>query len=204
MRTSGWGNSGLLGNEINGKTLGIIGFGRIGQLTAKYAQCFNMNILVYDNYHLRDNAVADHQATAVNMTELMQQSDFVIMSVPRTEETINLVTKKELSSMKSTAYLIQASRGGVVNEDDLIQALQSGQLAGAAIDVFVGEPHIDPRFRTLPNVLLSPHVACSTYQSRYNSGKTAFAEIDRFFAGQPLLFRAKKSQLALAKTPVLS
>lgn len=193
MCEGGWGHSQLLGNEISGKTLGIIGFGRIGQKTAEYARAFGMNVIVYDNYHLSHESVAQFRAEAVGMNELMERSDFVVLSVPRTSETIDLVTKRDLRLMKPTAYMVQVSRGGVVNEDDLIEALQQEKIAGAAIDVFVGEPSIDRRFRTLSNVMLSPHVACSTRQSRYNSGMATLDEVNRFLAGEALLYQARSS-----------
>ncbi|MGH7196392.1 MAG: NAD(P)-dependent oxidoreductase [Candidatus Saccharimonadales bacterium] len=187
-----WDQQAILGDEIKGKTLGLIGFGRIGQLTAKYASVFDMNILAYDPY-VDPNIFLEHNVTSKTLESLLSESDFVILNLPRTSETKNLITKRELALMRSTSHLVQVSRGGIVNEEDLIDALQQGQIAGACIDVFEREPDVDPRFKKLPNVMLSPHMGCSTYESRYNAGMLALQQINQFFAREPLLHLANYS-----------
>jgi len=192
MRTGEWNQQALLGSEIKGKTLGLIGFGRIGKLTAQYADVFNMKTIAYDPY-VKKKTFAEYGVKPVCLDELFRGSDFIVLQLPRTSETLNLVTKKQLSLMKPTSYIVQVSRGGIVNEKDLLAVLERGAIAGAAVDVFVKEPSINERFRKLPNVMLSPHMGCSTQQSRSNGGMLIIDEIDRFFAQEPLQYLAAGS-----------
>lgn len=144
------------GHDIYGKTLGIIGCGRIGQAVAKRASGFDMKILGYD-----PNPCADGERLGIqygSLERLLAESDFVSVHVSLTPETRGLIGEKQLAAMKRTAYLINTSRGPVVDEPALAKALESGQIAGAALDVFAVEPlAADHIFRNTPNLLMSPH-----------------------------------------------
>jgi D-3-phosphoglycerate dehydrogenase len=140
------------------KTLGLIGLGRIGQMVAHRARAFDMRILAHEP---RPNMefVESHGITLVSLDELLAQSDFVSLHVPLTDETRGLIDERRLAMMKPEAYLINTARGGLVDEDALFEALQSGRIGGAGLDVRASEPPTDSRFTTLDNVVMTPHMA---------------------------------------------
>lgn len=185
MRQGIWDQQKVIGNEISGKNLGIVSFGRIGKKTAQYASAFDMRIFAYDPYVER-KAFAQAHVQRVGLVELMSESDFIIVNVALTPDTINMITAKELTLMKPTAYIVQVSRGRVIDESALIEALRTHAIAGALIDVYVNEPHFDSRFTELSNVILTPHIACSTLEAREIVGEFALDEVKRFFVGENL------------------
>ena len=154
------------GADIHGKTLGLLGFGRIGQAVARRAAGFSMRIL----YHAIDRpAPVDEQklgAQFVSSEELLRQADFLSLHVPLSPETHHLIGARELARMKPTAFLINTSRGKVVDEPALVEALETKRIAGAALDVFENEPRPLAGFLALPNVVLSPHLGTATSETR--------------------------------------
>jgi glyoxylate reductase len=156
----------FLGRSVAGKTLGLIGFGAIGQAVAKRARGFDMRIL----YHQRRRLDVAREKTLgveyVDFGTLLKESDFVSLHVPLTDETRYLIGTKELAQMKPTAFLINASRGPIVNEKELLDALQKGVIAGAGLDVYENEPALTPGLTDLPNVVLTPHVGSGTIEDR--------------------------------------
>ncbi len=146
------------GLDVTGKTLGLIGLGRIGQMVAKRARGFDMRILAYEQQP-NQAFVAAQGIELTSLEQLLAQSDFVSLHLPLTPETVKLINAERLALMKPGAYLINTARGGLVDEDALFDALQSGRLGGAGLDVRDPEPPVDPRFSTLENVVLTPHVA---------------------------------------------
>lgn len=148
-----------MGESLKGKNLGIMGFGNIGQAVAKRARSFGMNVLVFDPYF--DKSVIEKcGCMAVERDELLSESDFISLHLPLTPETRGTIGKKELEKMKRTAYLINTSRGPIIDERALINALRRGQIAGAALDVFEKEPPSrDNQLLKFENVILTPHVA---------------------------------------------
>jgi glyoxylate reductase len=162
---NGWAPLLMLGTDIYGKTLGIIGAGRIGQAVAQRATGFDMHIL----YHSR---MPDKQfenscnARFVNLETLLQESDYVTLHTPLTEETYHLIGEKELRLMKPSSYLINTARGKCIDEQALVHALREYRLRGAALDVFEHEPAVSPELLTLDNVLLAPHMGSASYETR--------------------------------------
>ena len=155
------------GREIGGKTLGLIGFGGIGQLTAKLAQGLGVNVIAYDPMLAADAAVwATSRVACRSMSELLAQSDIVSLHVPLTLQTRNLIDQAALEAMRAGAVLINTSRGGIVDEQALAEALKSGHLGGAAIDVFEQEPlPANSSLSTAPRTILTPHIAGVTVES---------------------------------------
>ena len=149
------------GRETAGKTLGLIGFGSIGQLTAKLARGLGMDVIAYDAMMAADHpAFAAHGVNAVNLDALIAGADVISLHVPLVESTKNLFNATRIAAMKRGAVLINTARGGIVDEAALAAALKSGQLGGAAIDVFGSEPlPASPHFVDCPNLLLTPHIA---------------------------------------------
>jgi glyoxylate/hydroxypyruvate/2-ketogluconate reductase len=158
----GWSFDQLTGVDVYGSTLGILGMGRIGSAIARRAQGFGMTVL----YHNRRPASDEARARYVEKDVLFKESDFVVLVVPYSPQTHHIVAAKELALMKTSACLVNIARGGVVDDKALVQALQSGSIRAAGLDVFEGEPALDPGFLPLSNVVLTPHIASSTRATR--------------------------------------
>ena len=161
----GWQPDLLLGKELQGETLGIVGYGRIGGRVADILRKgFDMKVLYYDEHR---NEIADANGAAfVSLGELLAASDVVSLHVPLTQATRHLIGQKELGKMKGTAYLINTSRGAVVDEKELAKALKSKSIAGAALDVFEHEPKVEPSLLNAQNAVLTPHIASASHEAR--------------------------------------
>lgn len=179
----GWKPNGMLGHRVNGKTLGIIGMGRIGRAVAKRAQGFGIRTIYHNRHRLPESIEAELGARFVELDVLFTQSDIVSINCPHTAETHHLVDAHRLSQMRSDAYLVNTSRGEVLDENALIEALESGRIAGAGLDVYVNEPHVDPRFLNLANTVLLPHMGSATYEGRAAMGEKVIANIRAWVDG---------------------
>ncbi len=155
-----------LSHSLYGKTLGIIGLGRIGQALARRALASGMKIIYHNRHCLPEQTEQLYGAQYVDLQTLLQDSDYVSLNLPYTPEVHHLISLQELSMMRRTAYLINTARGAHVDEQALVHALQNGIIAGAALDVYEHEPHITPELLTLPNVVLSPHTGTGTWEGR--------------------------------------
>ncbi|HLS90617.1 MAG TPA: D-glycerate dehydrogenase [Limnochordia bacterium] len=162
----GWGPLLFLGSDVYGKCLGIIGMGRIGQAIARRARGFDMRVLYYNRRRVDPAIENELQATYVPLDELLREADYVVLTVPLTPETHHLIGPRELAMMKPTAYLINPARGPVVDEKALVEALKNRTIAGAALDVFEEEPKLTPGLTELDNVVLAPHIASATTETR--------------------------------------
>jgi len=161
----GWEPGIFLGTGLLGKTLGIVGLGRIGSMVARRAKGYNMTVL-YNKRSRDEKAEQELGVTFAHLDDLLAKSDFVTMHVPLTEETRHMINKESLAKMKKRSYLVNTARGSVVNEKDLTEALRSGQLLGAALDVFDNEPDINPELIGMENIVLTPHIASATWEAR--------------------------------------
>ena len=157
-----------LSHSLYGKTLGIIGMGRIGQALARRAVASGMTVVYHNRRPLGDEVMRllGYEASYVSQEELLRTADFVSLNLPYTPEVKHLIGANELRMMKSTAYLINTARGAHVREEALVQALKTGEIAGAAMDVYEHEPQIHPELLTLDNVVLSPHTGTGTWEGR--------------------------------------
>ena len=163
----------LWGAEVCGKTLGVYGFGRIGQAMARRGRGFSMRIL-YHSRHRASQAVEEELgAQHVDRETLLDESDYLTLHVPLTPQTRHLIKAEDFRRMKRTAFLINAARGPVVDEEALVAALQDGAIAGAGLDVFEAEPRVHPALLDLPNVILMPHVGSATGETRLKMAKLA-------------------------------
>lgn len=180
----GWGMMLLLGRDVYGATLGLVGFGRIGQAVARRASGFNMRILYYDPVVQAENVAREVGAEQVDLDTLLSQSDFVSIHTPLTPDTHHLIDAAALQRMKRDAYLINTSRGPVVDEGALAEALRQGIIAGAALDVFEREPEVHPGLLDLDNVLITPHVASATVATRTRMATMAAENVIAAFADQ--------------------
>ncbi len=162
----GWRPSYMLGFELNGASLGIIGMGRIGTAIAKRGVGFGMDISYHSRNEKFDLPANLNAKFEPNLENLLRKSDIISLNLPYTPETHHLIGKKELGYMKKTAFLINTSRGRVIDEKELIYALQMDQIAGAGLDVFYDEPLIPKKLIELPNVVLTPHIGSATVYAR--------------------------------------
>ncbi len=174
-----WGPMLLMGQDVHGATLGIVGFGRIGQAVARRARGFDMRVLYYDAY--ASDVGSDLEATSVDLDTLLVESDFVSLHVPLTEETHHLIGEEELRKIKPTAVLINTARGGVVDPDALYCALRDGEIAYAALDVTEPEPiPVDDPLLSLANCIVVPHIASASVATR---SKMAVIAAENLLAG---------------------
>ena len=155
-----------LSHSLYGKTLGILGMGRIGQALARRAKASGMTIIYYNRHQLPDEIEQKYEATYVDFQTLLQDSDFLSLNLPYTPEVHHIIGKPELGMMKRSAFLINTARGAHVHEEALVEALKSGIIAGAALDVYEYEPAVSTELLTLPNVVLSPHTGTGTWEGR--------------------------------------
>lgn len=181
---SGWSPNWMLGRRVRGKRLGIIGLGRVGQAIATRARGFGLAI----HYHNR-SAINPHVEEALqatfwrNLDDMLPNIDILSISCPSTSETRGLINAERISRMKRDAYVINVARGDVIDEDALADAIETGRLAGAGLDVFEHEPHPNAKLLASPNVVLTPHMASSTVESRNEMGARVLINIKMFADG---------------------
>ena len=182
---TGWGPMHLLGHRVNGKNLGIVGMGRIGQAVARRALGFNMNI----HYHQRTRLHAEVEQEFGNaeywptLDDMLQEMDIVTLHCPHTPETHRMIGAEQFRLMKPSSYLINTARGALVHEQALIHALEAKVIAGAGLDVYEHAPNVPAELRRLPNVVLLPHISSATVESRTEMGERVLINIRSFADG---------------------
>ncbi|WP_033925073.1 2-hydroxyacid dehydrogenase [Sphingomonas sp. 35-24ZXX] len=180
----GWSPSGMLGHRIGGKQLGIIGMGRIGQAVAHRARGFGLDVRYHNRRRLPESLEQMLGATyEPDLEALIAGSDIITLHCPRSPETRGLIDARRIALMKPSAYLINSARGELVDEAALIDALEAGRIAGAGLDVYTREPHVDARLLALKNVVLLPHVGSATFEGREVAGHKVIANIRFWFDG---------------------
>ncbi len=175
----GWALDQLLGVELHGKTLGILGFGRIGQALARRGLGFGMKVLYADPHE-----VSAERTERVTIDELFARADVLSLHCPLTAETRRVVDARRLATMKPTAIVVNTSRGDCVDETALVDALTAGRLFGAGLDVFVGEPRIDPRLYSCPRLVLAPHIGSATTEARTSMAQLCADAVIAVLSGQ--------------------
>jgi len=183
LRNGKWARSKYTGAEIFEKTLGIVGFGRIGQLVAHRMQAFGMDVVAYDPY-LQPARAAQLGVRLVELDELLKVSDFITIHLPKTKETANLIGVEALKKVKSTVRIINAARGGVLDEAALFDAITEGRVAGAGLDVFSTEPCTDSPLFTLDQVVATPHLGASTDEAQERAGIAVAVSVRKALAGE--------------------
>jgi D-3-phosphoglycerate dehydrogenase len=166
MKRGKWIKKNLMGTELSGKYLGIVGVGNIGRNVGRIAKALRMNIIGYDPYPIDRDYIKEVGLIVTDLNTLIQSADFITCHVPLLEETKHLFNAELISNMKSTAYIINASRGGVIDETALYNALCNGSIAGAALDVFETEPPLNNLLIELPNVICTPHIGAQTKEAQ--------------------------------------
>ena len=199
-----WERSKWEGVELHGKTLGVVGLGRIGALVAQRALAFGMRLCAYDPYVSAERA-RQMGVELMSLEELMAESDFVTIHLPKTAETTGLVNADVLSKAKPGVRIVNAARGGIVDEDALAEALRSGQVGGAALDVFASEPCTDSPLFALPNVVVTPHLGASTHEAQDKAGITIAEQVNLALAGDfvPFAVNVAATEVSEAVRPFL-
>jgi D-3-phosphoglycerate dehydrogenase len=182
LRRGEWKRSKYAGTELDRKTLGIVGLGKIGVLVTQRLSAFGMNVIAYDPY-VQAGRAAQLGVRLVSLDDLLAESDFVSVHLPRTPETVGIIGAEQLARMKPTAILVNAARGGIVDENALYDALKRGQLAAAGLDVFASEPCTDSPLFELDNVVATPHLGASTAEAQENAGIAVARSVRLALAG---------------------
>jgi len=180
-----WGPTAMLGTHMTGKRLGIYGMGRIGQAVAKRARAFDMTI----HYHNRSRLAPELEQGAVfhaRAEDMLPHCDFLSINAPASPDTNGFLNAARIALLPDGAIVVNTARGPLVDDEALIAALKSGKLAAAGLDVYTGEPKINPGYRPLPNTFLLPHLGSATVETRNAMGFKALDNLDAFFAGRPL------------------
>ena len=183
LRNGKWARSKYTGAELFEKTLGIVGFGRIGQLVAARMQAFGMNVVAYDPY-LQPARAAQLGVQLLDLDELLKVSDFITIHLPKTKETANLIGVEALKKVKPSVRIINAARGGVLDEAALYDALKEGRVAGAGLDVYVTEPCTDSPLFQLDNVVATPHLGASTDEAQERAGIAVAVSVRKALSGE--------------------
>lgn len=169
------------GYSIEGKTLGILGMGRIGQQVARFAKALGMKVIYHNRHQLDEKIETELDAKYVDFDELIKNADFLSLHAPATDETYHIINADVFKQMKDTAFLINVARGSLVDSDALISALKNDEIAGAALDVFENEPHPRQELVEMDNVIMTPHVGSATHVARFNLSKEAANNVLSFF-----------------------
>lgn len=181
---SGWSPSSMLGHRIGGKALGIVGMGRIGQAVARRARAFGLSIHYHNRHRVAPAIEQELGATwHDDLDEMLGAIDILTIHTPRNADSENLIDRRRIGLMRPHVYLINASRGGIVDEEALVKALEQKKLAGAGLDVWKFEPQIDPRLLALPNVVMTPHMGSATFEGRIAQGERVITNIRMWVGG---------------------
>jgi lactate dehydrogenase-like 2-hydroxyacid dehydrogenase len=182
-RWNSWSPTEPLGFDVSGQSLGILGMGRIGQAVARRAEAFGMTL----HYHNRKPVTPELARGAryhARFEDMLPHCDFLSINCASTSETRSIVNRETIAKLPDGAIVVNSARGDIIDDDAIIEALSSGKLAAAGLDVFRNEPNIDPRYRKLPNVFLLPHLGSATRNTRIAMGMRAADNLDAFFAGK--------------------
>ncbi len=180
----GWSPGGMLGHRIGGKALGIVGMGQIGQAVARRARAFGLTVHYHNRHRLPQLAEEELGATWYgDLDEMLAAIDILTIHTPRNPDSENMIDARRIGLLRPHVYLINAARGGIVDEDALVVALEGGQLAGAGLDVWKFEPTIDPRLLALPNVVMLPHMGSATFEGRAATGERVIRNIQHWADG---------------------
>jgi D-3-phosphoglycerate dehydrogenase len=175
MKAEKWDKKSFNGDELGGKTLGIIGYGNIGHAVATLALALGMKVIAYDPYVTSQNG-----AKMVTLDELLAESDYITLHLPKTKDSANMIGVEQFAKMKNGVRVINCARGGIVNEEALYDALVSGKVSGAALDVFAEEPPTDWKLLKLDNVIASPHIGAATKEAQGRVGAEVAAKLIDF------------------------
>lgn len=188
LKEGKWLKSEIKGNELYEKTLGVVGFGRIGSTVGSYAKTFGMKVIAYDLIATPEQ-IKEHGGEPVTLDELLQQADIITIHVPLTDTTRHMINAQVIAKMKDGVRIISAARGGVIDEEALLQALESGKVASAALDVFEKEPPLESPLIKHPKLIATPHIGGETKEAQRRAAVDIVNEVLAALDGDPLRWR---------------
>ena len=203
LRTGAWDRKSYTGNQLNNKVLGVIGLGRIGMAVVKMALGFNMKVIGYDPFAAPKEAETLGIQVTDNLERIYKESDYITLHIPKNDQTVNLIGTKELKMMKPTCRIVNCARGGIINEDDLYNALSSGIIAGAALDVFSKEPPENMRFKECPGCLVTPHLGASTEEAQIEVAVEAAQILADALRGGPISNALNAPSMGAGTPPIV-
>jgi D-3-phosphoglycerate dehydrogenase len=204
LKSGAWDRKKYMGNQLNGKVLGVIGLGRIGMAVAEMARGFNMKILAYDPLAAPPDADKLGIVVTDDLNRLFKESDYITVHVPKNEQTLNMISDEQIAMMKPTVRLVNCARGGIINEDALYKALEEKRIAGAALDVFPKEPPEDSRFAKFENCLVTPHLGASTEEAQVEVAVEAAQILLDAVKGGPIRNALNAPSVSAAMPPIVS
>lgn len=183
MQRGDWNRHKFKGTELQGKTIGIIGLGNVGHRVAKFAHGFDMKVLSYDPY-ITDDVFGQNRAKRVDLDQLVRESDVITVHTPKTPETVKMIGPEEFAKMKEGVVILNAARGGIIDEKALLQEIQSGKVLAAGIDTWEVEPPVDNPFKDLTQVVMTPHIGASTSEAQLRIAETVADQVPRALRGE--------------------
>lgn len=200
MQREGWDRHRFTGTELLHKTIGIIGLGNVGSRVARFARAFDMTVLAYDPY-ISEAVFEDHHAEKVELDELIVRSDVITVHVPKNQETTGMIGAEHIARMKDGVILLNAARGGLIEEAALLAALKSGKVRGAGIDTWDVEPPRGNPFRDLPNVVMTPHIGASTVEAQHRIAETVAEQVLKALRDEVVDYPVNMPRLNVLMTP---
>ncbi len=203
LKSGVWRRGDFMGTEVRNKTLGIIGLGNVGSEVARRARGLEMKLIAYDPFISVDHA-SKLKVELVPLKQLLKESDFITLHIPRTELTKGLIGAKELALVKPTAYIINCARGGLIDEEALVKAVKENRLAGAAVDVFIKEPCTESILFESDKIIVTPHLAASTTEAQATAAREVAVQIIDVFKGQPARYAVNAPFIPIEVLSVLA
>lgn len=203
VKSGGWDRHRFTGRELRGKTIGLVGLGNVGHRVAKFCRGFDMEVWAYDPYISPDRFKAAGAKLCESLDQLCQLSDVLSVHVPLNKETKGMIGKEQLQLLKKGSYVLNAARGGVIHEGDLLEALQSSHIAGAGIDTFENEPHPLKELIDEPEVYVTPHIGASTIEAQQAIGQTVYEQAIKFLEGSVVDYPVNLPEIGILDHPIL-
>ena len=203
LKSGEWKRNEFMGTEVRGKTLGLIGLGNVGSEVARRAHGLEMNIIGYDPFVSADKAKNFHVEVRP-LDDIFRESDFISLHIPLIEATKNIIGQKQIASMKPSARIINAARGGLIDEEALVSAINEGRLAGAAIDVFIEEPCTQSILFSSPKIIVTPHLGASTAEAQTLAATEVIQQVIDVFQGRPAKYAVNAPLIPAEALPVMS
>ena len=203
MKEGGWDRHQFSGTELMNKTIGLIGLGNVGHRVAKFCRAFDMRVLAYDPY-IADEVFERHGVLKSTLKEILEEVDILSVHTPKNKETIGMIGANELKSMKDGVVIINAARGGIINENELLSALKTGKVGGVGIDTWEKEPPVNNPFATLPNVVMTPHIGASTTEAQLRIAESVASQVPKALRGEVVDFPVNMPRVQILEGDLVS
>ena len=203
MEEGGWDRHQFSGTELMNKTIGLIGLGNVGHRVAKFCRAFDMRVMAYDPY-IADEVFERHGVLKSTLKEMLQKADILSVHTPKNKETIGMISAEELKFMKDGVVIINAARGGIINENDLLKGLQTGKVGGVGIDTWENEPPVNNFFAKLRNVVMTPHIGASTTEAQLRIAESVASQVPKALRGEVVDFPVNMPRVQILEGDLVS